>query len=73
MLRISVDIGNGVNRPRVSVQAESIRQALHLVEKRYPKGDIQVVFPLDPECFFMQEFGARPEIVGVYKPAATAA
>jgi hypothetical protein len=73
MLRISVDVGNGVNRSRVSVQAESIRQALYLVQKRYPKSDIQLVFPLDPESFFVEELSARSGIVGVYKPVATAA
>jgi hypothetical protein len=73
MLRISVNLGNGVNRTRVSVQAESIRQALHLVQKRYPRSDIQVVFPLDPESFFVEEPGTRSGIVGVYKPIATAA
>jgi hypothetical protein len=73
MLRISVEVGNGVNRSRVSVQAENIRQALHLVQKRYPESDIQVVFPLDPKSFFVEELGARSGIVGVYKPIATAA
>ena len=72
-MRISVDVGNGVDHLRVSVQAESIRQALHLVERRYPRSDIRVVFRLDPKSFFVEEFCARSGIVGDYKPVAAAA
>ncbi len=37
---------------RLSVTAESMRQALGMVEDRYPEADTRVVFPPYPDAFF---------------------
>jgi hypothetical protein len=37
----------------VSVQAKNIRRALGLVGGRYPHGEVRLVFPVEPEGFFV--------------------
>jgi hypothetical protein len=53
MVKVSVELRSGTARFRVSVQARSIRQALGLVAARYPQGEVGVVFPIEPEGFFV--------------------
>jgi hypothetical protein len=53
MVKVSADVRSGTARFRVSVQARSIRQALGLVGARYPQGEVGVVFPIEPEGFFV--------------------
>ena len=53
MVRISVEVKSGATRFRVAVQAESIRRALEIVQGQNPGRDIGVVFPIDPEMFFV--------------------
>jgi hypothetical protein len=55
MIKVSVEVRNGSARFRVSVQAENIRRALGLVGRRYPHGEVRLVFPLEPEGFFARE------------------
>ena len=38
---------------RVEVRAESISQAVGSIEERHPGRKVQVVFPIDPEEFFV--------------------
>ena len=45
---------------RFSVRAESIRRALEIVGERNPGCALKVVFPLDPETFFVRD--VSPEI-----------
>jgi hypothetical protein len=40
------------------VQAESIRRALEIMEGMNPGKEIKVMFPIDPESFFVDEPGA---------------
>ena len=55
MVRISVEVRSGSARFRVGVQAQSIRKALGVVAGRYPRGVVEVVFPVEPEGFFVHE------------------
>jgi hypothetical protein len=55
MVRISVEVRSGTARFRVGVQAPSIREALALVGGRYPRREVRVVFPIEPEGFFVRE------------------
>jgi hypothetical protein len=57
----------------VAVRAESIRRAVSLVTERYPKGDVRVRFPIDPEGFFVEDIAAPAGMVGVELPEKTAA
>ena len=58
MVRISVEVTSGAASFRVSVQAESIQRALEIVRRQNPGGDVGVVFPIDPEMFFVGDRGA---------------
>ena len=40
---------------RATVQAESIREAVNITRSRYPGRDVRVVFPIDPEDFFIED------------------
>jgi hypothetical protein len=53
MVKVSVEVRSGTARFRVSVRAESIRKALDMVRARYPSGEAGVVFPIEPEGFFV--------------------
>jgi hypothetical protein len=53
MVRVSVEVCSGTVRFRVSVQAKNIRRALGLVGGRYPHGEVRLVFPVEPEGFFV--------------------
>jgi hypothetical protein len=55
MVRISVEVRSGTARFRVGVQAQSIRKALSVVGGRYPHGVVGVVFPIEPEGYFVRE------------------
>jgi hypothetical protein len=55
MIKVSVEVRRGTARFRVGVQAESIRRALGVVGSRYPHGEVRLVFPVEPEGFFIRE------------------
>ena len=55
MIRISVHVSSGTARFSVSIQAESIERALEIVAWQNPGKDCEVVFPIDPETFFVDD------------------
>jgi len=55
MVSISVEVRSGTARFRVGVQAPSIREALSTVGGRYPRGVVEIAFPIEPEGFFVRE------------------
>ena len=69
MVRISVEVGSGAARFRVSVQAQSIERALEIAQKQDPGKDREVRFPIDAEAFFLEEDGVA-KIGAVGKVAA---
>ncbi len=54
-VKVSVEVRSGTARFRVGVQAESIRRALSMVSGRYPRGEVRVAFPIEPEGFFVRK------------------
>ena len=64
MIKVSVEVRRGTARFRVGVQAESIRRALGVVGGRYPHGEVRLVFPIEPEGFFVREPTAVAGMVG---------
>ena len=70
MVRISIEVRSGATRFRVAVQAESIRRALEIVQGQNPGRDIGVVFPIDPEMFFVGDRGATSRTLAQEAPAA---
>jgi hypothetical protein len=64
MIRISIEVRSGTARFKVSAQAESIEGALEIA-KRYNSGkECKVVFPIDPEGFFVEDELDRDGAVG---------
>jgi hypothetical protein len=55
MVRISVEVRSGTAR---------FRKALSMVEGRYPRGMVGVVFPTEAEGFFVSEPSAPAMVTG---------
>jgi hypothetical protein len=54
MIRISIEVSRGAAlKSKVAVQAESIKDALESARRYNPGKDCKVVFPIDPEDFFV--------------------
>ena len=54
MIRVSMEVREGTALSRATVQAESIREAVSITKGRYPGRDVRVMFPIDPEYFFIE-------------------
>jgi hypothetical protein len=54
MIRVSMEVREGTALSRATVQAKSIREAVSITRERYPGRDVQVIFPIDPEDFFIE-------------------
>ncbi len=55
MIRISVEVSSSAACMRVMVQAESIERALAIARRHNPGKECRVIFPLDPEMFFVRD------------------
>jgi hypothetical protein len=55
MIRISVQVSSGAARFKVAVEAESIERALEIVARQNPGKDCEVMFPIHPETFFVED------------------
>jgi hypothetical protein len=54
MIRVSMEVREGAALSRTTVQAQSIREAVSITRRRYPGHDVRVIFPIDPEDFFIE-------------------
>ena len=73
MVKVSVEVRSGTARFRVSVQAESIRKALGMVKARHPQGEVGVLFPIEPEGFFVDGPPTLAGMPGTERPKQLAA
>ena len=55
MIRVFMEVREGAALSRMAVQAESIREAVSITRRRYPGRDVRVMFPIDPETFFIDD------------------
>jgi hypothetical protein len=55
MIRVSMEVREESVLSRATVQAEGIREAVNITRRRYPGRDVQVIFPIDPETFFIDD------------------
>ena len=55
MIRMSVEIREGVFTHRVRVTAPSIERALKMAGDGKPGRRVRLLFPIDPESFFVPE------------------
>ena len=63
MVRVSIEVRSGAARFRVGIQASSIQRAVSLVKGLHPAGDVRVVFPIEPEAFFVRDALAREGLI----------
>jgi hypothetical protein len=59
MIKVSVEVREGTACFRVGVRAASIARAVSIVRSDHPDRDVRVVFPIDPDGFFVGEDAAR--------------
>ena len=58
VVKVSIEVRSGTARFMVAVKADNIRQALNIVQNRYPDKVAAVKFPIDPGDFFVEERAA---------------
>jgi hypothetical protein len=63
VVKVSMEVRSGAARYRVGLQASSIRRAVSLVTGLYSASDVRVVFPSDPERFFVEDALAKEELI----------
>jgi hypothetical protein len=68
VVRVSIEVHSGATRFRVRVQASSIQRAASLVRGLHPASDVRVVFPIDPEGFFVEDVFAKEGLIEGGKP-----
>ena len=68
MIRVTVEVGEGAVSRRMTITASSIGRALELAGGRKPGKKVSVVFPIDPESFFVR--GEAPTYTATPVPAA---
>lgn len=61
MIRVTVAIGEGALTHRARITAPSIERALKIAGGGRPGRRVRLVFPLDPEAFFLAEVPGRKE------------
>lgn len=68
MIQVSIEVDSGAIRTEMAVRAESILQALSKAGNRYPSAALKVVFPIEPETFFVEDHVARASIAEFDQP-----
>ena len=64
MIKISIEVRSSAARFKVALLAESIEGALELAKRYNPGKECKVVFPIDPESFFVGDAFERGGVVG---------
>ena len=68
MVKVSVEVRSGAARFDVAVQADSIQKAVSFVKGRFPKANIQLKFPIEPESFFVEDVAPQAEQIEFQEP-----
>jgi hypothetical protein len=73
VIRVSIEVvSGGVDRISVLVRAESIRRAVSAAEGLYPGADVRVVYPIEPETFFVRDAAASTRQIEFELPKGVA-
>lgn len=65
MIRVLVEASDSVSRFVVEVRAGSVCRALELAEEHCSRSEVNLVFPIDPDSFFVKDPVSRTERVEV--------
>ena len=69
MIGVAIEVvSSDAARLRVLIQAESIRRAVSVVETVYPKADVRVLYPIEPETFFVRDTATSTGMVEFERP-----
>ena len=63
MVKVWIEVRSGAARFRVGIQESSIQRAVNVVEGLYSASDARVIFPIDPEGFFIEDPFAKEGLV----------
>jgi hypothetical protein len=63
VVRVSIEVRSGAARFGIGIQASSIRRAVSLAKGLYSSHDVKVIFPIDPEGFFIEDLFAKEGLV----------
>lgn len=55
MIRVAMEVREGATLLKETVSAESVRGAVNVMRERYPGREVRVVFPINPEDFFLED------------------
>ena len=64
MVKIAIEVRSSATRYKVALLAESIEGALEMAKRYNPGKECKVVFPIDPEGFFVEDGLGRDGAVG---------
>jgi hypothetical protein len=64
MIKIAIEVRSSTARFKVALVAESIEGALEMAKRYNPGKECKVVFPIDPENFFVGDDLGRGGVVG---------
>jgi hypothetical protein len=67
MIRVLVEANDGAGRLVVEVRAGSVRRALELADEYCSRGAVNLVFPIDPDSFFVTDGVSRTELVKIVR------
>jgi hypothetical protein len=68
MVRLAIEVRSGVARFRVGIQSSSIHRAVSLAQNSYSASDVRVIFPIDPERFFVEDAFTKEGLIEGGKP-----
>jgi hypothetical protein len=63
VIRVSVEVCSEADHFTTAVRAETIEGALSLARAHYPGGEVRVMFPIEPEEFFVNGTTHSSEVV----------
>jgi hypothetical protein len=63
MIKFAIEVRSSTARFKVALLAESIEGALEMVKRYNPGKECKVVFPIDPEVFFVENDLGRGGVV----------
>jgi hypothetical protein len=64
MIKIAIEVESSAARFKVALLAESIEEALEMAKRYHPGKECKVVFPIDPQSFFVGDDLERGGVVG---------
>jgi hypothetical protein len=65
MIRVLLETSDGDGRLVLEVRASSVRRAVEVAEERCASGEVSLVFPIEPEAFFVKGHVPEGELVEV--------